>query len=157
MFSSRFLIAGLAASMVMGMLEMLFEAVSGTGFWSPVVFIAATILRDLQSATTPVPFMPLPVILGLMGHMMNSVIFGIVFAAVVARRVRGVGALVGAGIVYSLVVLGVMWFAVVPLVDPVMLKLDGLLFAIAHMMWGAALGLVLGWQQVPVLAPRTAH
>ena len=36
-----------------------------------------------------------------------------------------------------------MWFLVVPAIDPVMLKLNGMVFAIAHMMWGAALGLIV--------------
>lgn len=36
-----------------------------------------------------------------------------------------------------------MWFLVVPAIDPVMLKLNGMVFSIAHMMWGAALGLIV--------------
>jgi len=31
----------------------------------------------------------------------------------------------------------------VPAIDPVMLKLNGFAFAIAHMMWGAVLGFVV--------------
>jgi hypothetical protein len=42
-----------------------------------------------------------------------------------------------------LVVFGVTWYVVVPLVDPVMLKLNPTAFAISHMMWGAALGLLV--------------
>ncbi len=41
----RVLGAGLVASIVMGMVEMLYDAMGGAGFWSPVVFIAATVLR----------------------------------------------------------------------------------------------------------------
>jgi len=37
----RVLLAGVIASLVIGMLEMLYEAIAGVGFWSPVVFIAA--------------------------------------------------------------------------------------------------------------------
>ena len=93
------------------------------------------------------PFQPVPVLLGLMGHMMNSVILGVVFALLVAPRVGGRTALLVAGVVYSLAVFVVMWFALVPLVDPVMLKLNGTAFAMAHVMWGAVLGLAIGWQQ----------
>jgi hypothetical protein len=150
MVTLRVLIAGLIASIVMGMIEMLYELVAGAGFWSPMVFIAATILRAQQTVLIPVPFMLVPVVLGLMGHMMNSVIFGIIFAVLVASRLRGLGPLLVAGVVYSLVVFVVMWFGVVPLVDPVMLHLNPVAFAISHVMWGAALGLVLGWQQEKV-------
>jgi hypothetical protein len=156
-FSTRVLLAGLLASLVMGMIEMLYEAIGGAGFWSPVVFIAATVVRGLQSVPVPVPFQPLGVVLGLMGHMMNSVILAFIFAQFVAPRLRNTNALLFGGMIYSLVVFVVMWFGIVPLVDPVMLKLNGLVFAISHLMWGAALGLVLGWQKAPALAPRHAH
>lgn len=157
MLNARALIAGLVASAVMGMIEMIYEAIGGAGFWSPVVFIAATILRNLQAVRVPVPFDALGVVLGLMGHMMNSVILAIIFARFVAPRLRGTSALVAGGVVYSLVVFVIMWFGIVPLVDPVMLKLNGLVFAISHIMWGAALGLVLGRREAPVLRPRHAH
>jgi hypothetical protein len=157
MVNSRVLIGGLVASVVMGMIEMVFEAIAGAGFWSPVVFIAATLVRGLQSVRVPVPFEALPVVLGLIGHMMNSVILGIVFAALVAPRLRGANGLVIGGIVYGLAVFVVMWFVLVPLVDPVMLKLNGSVFALSHVMWGAALGLVLSWHKAPVLAPQHAH
>ncbi len=153
----RVLWAGLIASIVMGMIEMVYEGVAGAGFWSPVVFIAATILRGLQSVQIPVPFDLAGVVAGLMGHMMNSVIFGFIFAAIVGRSTMSRAALVGAGIVYSLVIFAIMWYIVVPTVDPVMLKLNGTVFAIAHIMWGAVLGLLLPQQSQEVPARlRTA-
>src|SRR5262249_19852061 len=142
----RVALAGLIASLVLGMLEMLYESIAGAGFWAPVVFITATILRSLQSVSIPVGFQPLPVLLGLMGHMMNSVILAFVFAWLIAPRLRSLSALVVAGVVYSVVVFAAMWFGILPLIDPAMLKLSGLVFLISHMMWGVALGLVLGWR-----------
>ncbi len=147
MLTRRVLLAGLAASLVMGMFEMLYEAVAGAGFWSPVTLIAATILRNLQGIATPVSLQPVPVLLGLMGHMMNSVILGVVFALLIAPRLRARNALLTAGVVYGAAIFVVMWFAIVPLVDPVMLKLNGLAFGIAHVMWGAVLGAALAWQE----------
>lgn len=140
---TRVLGAGLLASIVMGMVEMVFEAGAGPGFWSPLVFIAATVLRRLQSVPTPVPFMALPVVLGLMGHMMNSMILGLVFGLIFSRFAVGRGALVGAGVAYALVVFAMTWYLVLPAIDPVMLKLNAGFFAIAHVMWGAALGLTM--------------
>ncbi len=135
--------AGLIASIVMGMIEMIFEAVAGAGFWSPVVFIGATVLRGLQAVRVPVAFDLAGVVLGLMGHMMNSVIFGIIFAWIFSRTAGSRRALVGWGMVYGLMIFAVMWYVVVPAIDPVMLKLNATVFAISHVMWGAALGLIV--------------
>ncbi len=132
--------AGLIASVVMGMIEMMYEAMAGAGFWSPVVFIGATVVRGLQSIQAPVPFDPVGVVVGLMGHMMNSVIFALIFTALCSRIAASRGGLVGWGVAFGLVVFGVMWYVVVPLVDPVMLKLNAPVFAVSHAMWGAALG-----------------
>jgi len=139
----RVLVVGLIASIVMGMIEMMYEAVAGAGFWSPVVFIAATVARGLPSVQVPVPFLLTGVVLGLMGHMMNSAILGLIFAGVSARLAASRAALAAWGAVYGLMVFGVMWYAVVPLVDPVMLKLNPAVFAISHVMWGAVLGLLV--------------
>jgi hypothetical protein len=151
------IVAALIASLVLGMVEMVVEAIVGAGFWAPVVFIAATLLRDLQAVAIPVPFLPIPVVLGLMGHMMNSVILGLLFARLVAPRLGGFGALEAGGAVYGLAVFVVMWVVIVPLVDPVMLHLNGVVFALAHLMWGAALGVVLGWRPLATLVGRPAH
>ena len=139
----RILGAGLLASIVMGMVEMVFEATAGPGFWSPLVFIAATVLRHLQSVPVPVPFMALPVALGLMGHMMNSMILGLVFGLILSRFAIARGALVGAGVGYALVVFAMSWYLVLPAIVQVMLKLNAIVFAIAHVMWGLALGLTM--------------
>jgi hypothetical protein len=152
----RVVIAGLIASVVMGMLEMIFEAVAGAGFWSPVVFIGATVLRRLQSVAVPVPFVFWGVVLGLAGHMMNSVVLGFVFARIAGRTPWSRGTRVLAGAVYALVIFVVMWYAVLPLIDPVMLKLNGPFFAVAHLMWGAALGLLLPQPDGAVTQLRTA-
>jgi hypothetical protein len=144
----RVVVAGLIASAVMGMIEMLAEAVLGTGFWSPVTFIGATVLRSLQSVQVPVPFTVVGVLLGLMGHMMNSVLLGLVFAGLFSRGARSRAGLVMTGAVYGFAVFAVMWYRVLPVVDPVMLKLNATVFAISHFMWGAVLG---------ILVPQTAR
>ena len=138
--NKKVLIAGLVASVVMAMVEMIYEGLFGVGFWSAPIFIAATILRDLQTVVIPVGFSLVPVVLGMMGHMMNSVVLGIVFAALFGRMISSPisGAIVGA--LYALMIFFVMWFVVLPFIDPVMLSLNPIVFAISHMMWGAVLG-----------------
>ncbi len=143
MDARRVVLAGLVASIVMGMIEMIYEAIGGAGFWSPMIFIGATILRGLQSVEVPVRFLFWGVVFGLAGHMMNSVIFGLIFTSITARTSLSRGGLVVGGIVYAIALFVIMWFVIVPLIDPVMLKLNRTVFAISHVMWGAALGLIV--------------
>ena len=155
MDSKRVLLAGLVASMVMGMWEMLLEQfVGGNGFWSPVVYITATILRDYQNVATPVPFALVPVVLGLMGHMMNSVILGFIFAGVAPKITQSTNGLIGLGLAYGVMIMLVMWLVVLPVANPVMLRLDFVIFLLAHMMWGIGLGVVLGRRPSPQASLR---
>lgn len=85
---------------------------------------------------------PSATVLGLAGHMMNSVILAAVFGLVVPRFVSGAWPLLFGGMLYGAVVFAVMWFVVVPLVDPLMHNLNVLVFLLGHLMWGAALGLL---------------
>lgn len=148
--------AGLIASAVMGMIEMIYETVVGAGFWSPMVFIGATILRGLQSVQVPVPFLFWGVVFGLAGHMMNSVIFGLIFTWITARTTLSRGGLLLAGVIYALAIFVVTWYVVVPWIDPVMLKLNGTVFAISHVMWGTALGLIVPQPSAAVAQLKTA-
>ncbi len=143
-FSLKLLAGGIVASLVIAMWEMIVEAIipAGNGFWSPVVYIGATVARDLQSVSAPVPFHLLGVILGLIGHMMNSIIFGLIFAYLIAPRARSLGGQIVAGLIYGVVIYLVMWFVALPLVDPVMLNLNAIVFLLGHMMWGVALGFI---------------
>ncbi|MCI0474727.1 MAG: hypothetical protein L0Y55_00615 [Anaerolineales bacterium] len=140
--SAKLLGAGLIASLVMGMWEMIVEAIipNGAGFWSAPTYIAATIFRNLQTVARPVPFDFVAVMAGLMGHMMNSVIFGLIFAFVIAPRFKTLISQVIAGMVYGAVVFAGMWFVALPIIDPVMLNLNAVVFFLGHLMWGVALG-----------------
>ena len=141
--NKKVLIAGLVASIVMAMLEMVYEGLFGVGFWSAPIFIAATIVRDLQTIAIPVAFSLIPVVLGMIGHMMNSVVLALVFAAIFGRLLSTpmVGAVVGA--LYALAIFFVMWFVALPFIDPIMLNLNPIVFALSHMMWGAVLGIMI--------------
>ncbi len=151
----RVLARGIVASLVMGMIEMIYEAIAGSGFWAPVVYIGATVLRGLQAVQAPVAFNFWGVVLGLMGHMMNSIILGFIFVALFARGSRARSTLVTSGAVYGLAVFFVMWYLVVPAIDPVLRQLNATVFAVAHIMWGAALGLLAGVGEEPALQVKT--
>ena len=151
----RVLVGGIVASLVMGMIEMIYEAVAGSGFWAPMVYIGATVLRGLQAVRAPVAFNFWGVALGLMGHMMNSIILGLIFTALFARGSGARGTLVTFGAVYGLAVFFAMWYLVVPALDPVLRQLNATVFAVAHIMWGAALGLLAGAGEEPALQVKT--
>lgn len=143
----RGIVGGLIAGMVMGMWEMAAEQVAGgNGFWAPLTYIAATVLSDYQQVGTPVSFAMLPAALGLMGHMMNSVLLGVVFTKLARRISYSATSHVALGLAYGVLVLGIMWLAVLPLVDPVMLRLNFAGFLIGHMMWGLVLGVAVAWE-----------
>ncbi len=140
----RIFVSGVIASLVLAMWEMIVEALipNGAGFFGPPIAIGATIVRDLQGAANPLPFDGLALILGLMGHMMNSIILAAVFGALVARGRLSSSATIGLGLAWGVAVFAVMWFVAVPIIDPVMLNLNAVVFLAAHMMWGVALGLI---------------
>lgn len=132
----RTLAVGLIASIAFGMMEMLIEAAIGRGFWSPVKYIAAVFTHGTDTDPT---FAAVPVVVGLMGHMMNSVVFGMLFA-VTTRRVRDPLVLTAAGMAYGAAIFTVMWFTVLPAIDPAMTLLNGAGFLLSHLMYGAVLG-----------------
>ena len=140
----RIVIAGIGASLVIAMLEMIFEAIipDGAGFFGPPIAIGATIVRDVQGSANPIPFDLGAFGIGLVGHMMNSIILAAIFGLFVSRRTMSPGATVMAGMAWGAAVFVGMWFVVVPIVDPVMHNLNAAAFFVAHLMWGAALGLI---------------
>lgn len=140
--NKRTLIAGIVAGLAMAMVEMMYEGLFGIGFWSPPVVIAATVLRSLQASTFPIMFQLWPVLIGLMGHMMNSIIFAIVFVYLTASKISSTATRVVAGAIYGGAIYLLMWFVVLPAVDPVMLNINGVVFAMTHLMWGAVLGAI---------------
>lgn len=151
----KVLIAGLVASVAMAMVEMIYEGFFGVGFWSAPVFIAATILRSYQAVALPVTFAALPAVLGLMGHMMNSVVLGLAFVMIFRGKLASRTAGMGYGISFALSVFFLMWFIVLPVIDPVMLNLNPYVFAMAHLVWGAVLGYMVASASVPHLAPAS--
>jgi len=136
-FDPRYLVAGLVAGMGYGMMEMIIEAVIGQGLWAPLRFIASVF--TLGKDTDP-SFSLIPVVVGLMGHMMNSVIFGIIYGLWVSRLTSGTVGLAVLGTVYAAAIFAVMWYVVLPLIDPAMLLVNGAGFLASHLLYGLLLG-----------------
>lgn len=134
---------GLIGAAVLGMVEMVLEwGLATEGFWAPMLYIGALLLRDFQTVASPPGFIMAPVLVGMIVHMMVGVTLAAAFVAGAARWTPNTGALAAAGIAYGAVVFLVMWYVALPLFDPVMLRLNGLLFFVSHLMWGLTVGLL---------------
>lgn len=136
------MVAGLVAGMGYGMMEMIIEAIGGKGFWSPLRFIASVF--TLGSDTDP-SFAVVPVFVGLMGHMMNSVLFGIVFAVFLSRIAPGTVGQAITGMMYAAAIFVAMWFVVLPRIDRAMLLLNPIGFFASHLMYGLLLGVGIAY------------
>ncbi len=129
---------GLVAGVVMAMVMMMLGLFDKGFFAAPSSIWAFWAGPSVYAPTT----VSLSFVIGAMGHMMNSAIFGLIFAGLFSRAARSRLGLIIAGAIYGLVIFGIMWYGVVPAIDPVMLKLNATVFAFAHFMWGVALGLL---------------
>lgn len=136
-FDPRYLVAGIVAGMGYGMMEMVIEAIIGQGFWAPLRFIASVF--TLGKDTDP-SFSLIPVVVGLMGHMMNSVVFGVVFSLWISRLASGIVGLAVLGMFYAAAIFIAMWYVVLPVIDPAMLLVNGPGFFASHLLYGLLLG-----------------
>lgn len=96
-------IAGLVAGVVFAMFEMIVAAIMGDGFIMPLRMIGAIPLGK-DAALGPNASMATVVIAGGVTHMMLSIAYGVVFAAIalaVPAPRRGSAALVGTATVYG--------------------------------------------------------
>ncbi len=150
-------VGGLIGGMVLAMWEMMVEAIRSValggsfwgslsthaGFWSAPQWIGATVIRRLQDTRNP-NFDFGPLILGLMGHMMNSIILGLIFVAFAYFITRSLGGLFITGMMYGAVIFAITWWGVVAAIDPAMQEVNGAWFFVGHLMYGGVLGLVVG-------------
>lgn len=106
-------LAGLIGGIVMAMFAMTVTAIMGQGVWMPLRLIAASIL-GVDALVGGVGVL----MAGLIMHMMASVIFGLIFAAIVGAA--GPAMAFGAGIVYGIVIWAGMTYIGLPIADPTM-------------------------------------
>ena len=130
-------VGGIIGGVIMGMFSMvLFPLLGIGGFWQPMNLIAAL----FEQSWGRIPgFEMLPVLVGMMIHLMMSVALGALFAWTVSKT--GGGNVVLAAIVASLLVWVVTDFLLLPIVNPIMTQLfPEWLFALDHMLYGLGLG-----------------
>lgn len=137
-------IGGLIGGMAMAMFSMV-VATSRDGFWAPVRGITSVVFGDEHYGGG---FDFFPVAVGAAGHMMNSVMLGVVFALVAAVLLaRASTVLLGAaGAVFGLMVWAVMVGGVAPALQSSDLFSDSIpqwAWVAGHMMFGIITGLAV--------------
>lgn len=135
-------IGGVVGGMAMGMWMMFYYFGTDRGFWSPLGYIGHFFLRDSDITSTG------QVIVGLIVHMMMSMVLGGVAAAILPRTSRILGMM--RGVAVGLMVWVVMEYVVLNLGDEV--AYEGLVdsaFAVGHALFGAMLGLIAGPSSAP--------
>jgi len=125
-------ITGLLASVPMGMATMMLGLISGLGFTEPLRLIASALMGQAAFSGT------LPLVLGLLLHMMTGAVLGILYGLLVKPEVSTplLGIVFGLGVwVVATISLGY--------VAPIMAQnMPYWLFALAHAVYGLTLAVI---------------
>jgi hypothetical protein len=148
-------ITGMIGGAVMAMFTMIASATYlGMGFFTPLYAIASPLVGQQALMTSlhqgVFSFALGPALLGLVGHMMWSALYGMIFGLIAyGVHLKGLAAVIS-GLVYGVLVMLLMSFVVAPIAGaPNLLHLlGGLSFTLGHLLFGLVVGL---W---PVLRPQ---
>lgn len=148
---------GLIAGLVFAMWAMLVGLLTST-LWAPPQGIAQSIgIRSPGHNFQLVPF-----VAGLIGHMMNSIVLGVIFVAIArALRLQSYAAVVG-GMVYGVIVYGAMYWV---LLRGVLSSTSASFLSAnpewswvaAHLMFGVVLGALAAYGPLRTLHGQTAR
>jgi hypothetical protein len=129
-------VAGIIGGMLMAMIMMVATAAGGMGLLAPLRLIAATFYgKDAMTGGGPL-------IVGLMVHMMNSMVFGVLFAWTAGRRLAALPALM-AGVAFGVAIWAVMTFGGLPMLNPMMrerVAMMPVVWFVAHVAFGMGVG-----------------
>jgi hypothetical protein len=129
-------VAGIIGGMLMAMIMMVATAAGGMGLLAPLRLIAATFYgKDAMTGGGPL-------IVGLMVHMMNSMVFGVLFAWIAGRRLATLPALM-AGVAFGVAIWAIMTFGGLPMLNPMMRESVAMMpvaWFIAHVAFGMGVG-----------------
>jgi hypothetical protein len=129
-------VAGIIGGMLMAMIMMVATAAGGMGLLAPLRLIAATFYgKDAMAGGGPL-------LVGLMVHMMNSMVFGVIFAWIAGSRRAALPALM-AGVAFGIAIWAVTTFGGLPMLNPMMRERVAMMpvaWFIAHMAFGMGVG-----------------
>jgi hypothetical protein len=149
----NWVLPGLVAGAVFAMWAMLVGVFTST-LWAPPQGIAQAI--GIGSAGHD--FQPVPFVAGMMGHMMNSVVIGLIFIAIArAIRLHGPAAVIG-GMVYGLIVyVGMYWVVLRGILSSTSSSFLSAnpewSWIAAHLMYGVVLGALAAYGPLRTLYP----
>ena len=148
---------GLIAGLVFAMWAMVVGLFTST-LWAPPQGIA----QSIGIGTAGHNFQLVPLLVGLMGHMMNSIVLGVIFIAIArAIRLRGIAAVVG-GMAYGVIVYVAMYWV---LLRGVLTSTSGSFLSAnpewswiaAHLMFGVLLGALAAYGPLRSLYGQTSR
>lgn len=157
---SRTALAGIIASVAMGMVAMLAAATyQDTGFFTPLYHIASLVVAPdsmmdsmmAASAGTTFTFVAGPALVGLMIHMMVGAAYGAVFGLILTRLPEpATAARIGAGMAFGVAVFAASAFVLLPMMSVVANDADAIknmadmvgypTFLLEHVVFGMVLG-----------------
>lgn len=134
-------LGGMVGGTVMAMWSMVALSLNGSGFWQPLNLIAHTFWRG---APLDAKFSLGAALLGLVVHMMMSMMVGVVFALGVQRIHGDLISVSVLGMIIGTVIWVVMQYGIWRVVDAAAATaFTPWVFAVGHAMFGAATGLVV--------------
>lgn len=153
----NWVLPGLIAGMVFAMWAMVVGLFTST-LWAPPQGIA----QSIGIGSPGHSFQLLPFVVGLMGHMMNSIVIGVIFVAIArAIRLQGPAAIVG-GMVYGvLVYAGMYWVLLRGLLSSTSASFLSAnpewSWVAAHLMFGVVLGALAAYGPLRTLYGQTSR
>jgi hypothetical protein len=173
------IIGGMAGGVGMAMWMMVKSAAVGQGFWTPLSMCMASfvyrnwaktmmdeMMQQQQGKVMVTGFEGIHGVVGIILHMAVSAGFGLVFALALSRglgRRLATAGTIAAAVVYGLGIWVVMQFAVLPVINKLMLdNIETMVgtwaFVVAHMVFGLILGAVVGWEyRTQLFQSRAVH
>jgi hypothetical protein len=135
------IVGGVLGGLAMIPIALVYGVLSGHGVWYPVNLIAATALRNWQSASTSqlTQFSAIGLVVGLGIHLVVSVLLGLTFAILLPTLPKS-------PLFWAFVVGPVLWagatYAALPLLNPVMAQyIDWPSFITANIVYSLVVGL----------------
>ena len=144
-------LGGMLGGAMMAMWSMIVLWLTGVGFWTPLNLIAHTVWRGAPLGAT---FSWGALVLGMVVHMMMATLLGTVFGVAAARYPVSRATLLGAGMVYGVVVWLLTQYVLWPLVDDAAAQaFTAWVFAVGHLLFGMVTAIVVA----PALAAGVLH
>jgi len=139
-------LAGLGGGIAMAVAGAIISGSLGGDIWLESKQIAATVLGPSVAAQPG--FVPGPVLLGTLLHLIASAALGALFS-IITRRLLHLTSEFGTplltGLIYGMLIWLVGYFVVLPLLNPLLLETYAPAFIVQHLIYGAVTGLLYTW------------